>query len=144
MVGWLLDDLEQRVESRSGHHVRLVDDEHPIARLGRRVERAVSKLAGVVHATVAGGVEFDDVDAAGPVGRQADAGIADTARRAVGPCSQFNERARMRADDVLPQPRGPENRYAWLIRPAVNAVDSGSVTCSCPTTSAKVAGRYLR
>ena len=63
---------------------------------------------------------------------------------AVGPCSQFNERARMRADDVLPQPRGPENRYAWLIRPAVNAVDSGSVTCSCPTTSAKVAGRYLR
>ena len=28
----------------------------------------------------------------------------------VGPCSQFSERARMRADDVLPQPRGPENR----------------------------------
>jgi hypothetical protein len=31
---------------------------------------------------------------------------------AVGPCSQFNERARMRADEVLPQPRGPENKYA--------------------------------
>ncbi len=29
---------------------------------------------------------------------------------AVGPCSQFSERARMRADEVLPQPRGPENR----------------------------------
>ena len=28
----------------------------------------------------------------------------------VGPCSQFSERARMRADDVFPQPRGPENR----------------------------------
>ena len=28
----------------------------------------------------------------------------------VGPRSQFSERARMRADDVLPQPRGPENR----------------------------------
>ena len=26
-------------------------------------------------------VEFDDIDAAGPVGRQADAGIADAARR---------------------------------------------------------------
>src|ERR1700729_2243209 len=90
---------------------------------------------------------------------------------AVGPCSQFNEPARMRADDVLPQPRGPENRYAWLIRPAVNAgdsgsgtrygptppakeawlirpavnaVDRGSVTCSWPTTSGKDAGRYLR
>ena len=28
----------------------------------------------------------------------------------VGPCSQFSERARMRAVEVLPQPRGPENR----------------------------------
>jgi hypothetical protein len=28
----------------------------------------------------------------------------------VGPCAQFSERARMRADDVLPQPRGPLNR----------------------------------
>ena len=63
---------------------------------------------------------------------------------AVGPCAQFSERARMRADDVFPQPRGPENKYAWLIRPASRAIDSGSVTCSCPTTSAKVAGRYLR
>src|ERR1700739_3646769 len=63
---------------------------------------------------------------------------------AVGPCTQFNDRARMRADEVFPQPRGPENRYAWLIRPASRAVESGSVTCSCPTTSARVAGRYLR
>ena len=28
----------------------------------------------------------------------------------VGPCTQFSERAKMRADDVLPQPRGPEKR----------------------------------
>ena len=62
----------------------------------------------------------------------------------VGPCTQFNERARIRAEEVFPQPRGPENRYAWLILPADNAVDSGSVTCSWPTTSAKIAGRYLR
>lgn len=63
---------------------------------------------------------------------------------AVGPWAQFSDRARIRAEEVLPQPRGPENRYAWLIRPASSAIDSGSVTCSCPTTSAKVAGRYLR
>jgi hypothetical protein len=50
----------------------------------------------------------------------------------------------MRADDVFPQPRGPENRYAWLMRPAAKAVQSGSVTCSWPTTSAKIAGRYFR
>ena len=28
----------------------------------------------------------------------------------VGPCSQLSERARIRAEDVLPQPRGPEKR----------------------------------
>src|SRR5690606_39736192 len=28
----------------------------------------------------------------------------------VGPCSQLSERARIRALDVLPQPRGPLNR----------------------------------
>jgi hypothetical protein len=28
----------------------------------------------------------------------------------VGPCSQFSDRARILAEDVLPQPRGPENR----------------------------------
>ena len=33
---------------------------------------------------------------------------------------------------------------AVFIKPADSAVDSGSVTCSCPTTSANVAGRYLR
>ena len=61
----------------------------------------------------------------------------------VGPSTQFSERARMRADDVLPQPRGPENRYAWLIRPLSSATDNGSVTWDCPTTSANVAGRYF-
>lgn len=29
---------------------------------------------------------------------------------AVGPCTQFSERAKMRAEEVFPQPRGPENR----------------------------------
>ena len=58
--------------------------------------------------------------------------------------TQFSERARMRAEDVFPQPRGPENRYAWLIRPLSSAALSGLVTWSWPTTSAKVAGRYLR
>ena len=28
----------------------------------------------------------------------------------VGPCAQFRQRARMRAEVVLPQPRGPLNR----------------------------------
>src|SRR5262245_5998158 len=62
----------------------------------------------------------------------------------VGPLTQFSERARILALDVLPHPRGPLNRYAWLIRPVRSAWVSGPVTCSCPFTSANVAGRYLR
>ena len=34
--------------------------------------------------------------------------------------------------------------FAAHAQAADSAVDSGSVTCSCPTTSAKVAGRYFR
>ena len=48
----------------------------------------------------------------------------------VGPRSQFSDRARMRALEVLPQPRGPLNRYAWWIRSLVSACRSGPVTCS--------------
>src|SRR5665811_1709751 len=62
----------------------------------------------------------------------------------VGPLSQLSALARMRALVVLPQPRGPENRYAWLTRLFSNARLRGSVTCSWPMTSAKVSGRYRR
>lgn len=81
VVRRLLDDLEQRVEAGRGDHVRLVDDEDAVPRLGRRVERAVAQFAGVVHTAVAGRVEFDDVDVAGPVGRQRHARVAHAARR---------------------------------------------------------------
>jgi hypothetical protein len=48
----LLHDLEQGVEPLRGDHVGLVDDEHAVARLRRREERAVAQLTGVVHAAV--------------------------------------------------------------------------------------------
>jgi hypothetical protein len=60
---------------------------------------------------------------------------------AVGPTSQFSDRARMRAVEVLPHPRGPENRYAWWVRPESRARASGPVTCSWPITSASEPGR---
>ena len=49
---------------------------------------------------------------------------------AVGPSAQFRQRARIRALVVLPQPRGPLKRYAWLTRPVRSAWMSGAVTCS--------------
>src|ERR687898_1308966 len=62
----------------------------------------------------------------------------------VGPFSQFSDRARIRALEVLPHPRGPENRYAWCTRSFASARVSGPVTWSCPTTSANRPGRYVR
>src|SRR4029078_4332716 len=78
MIRWLLDDLQQRVEACRGDHVRLVDDEDPVARLCGRIERSVPQLAGVIHTAVAGRVEFDDVDTAGTVRGQRDARVTDS------------------------------------------------------------------
>ena len=58
VLGRFLDDLEQRIETGRGDHVRFVDDEDAVARLRWRVERAIAQLAGVVDAAVAGRVEL--------------------------------------------------------------------------------------
>src|SRR4051794_32103540 len=63
---------------------------------------------------------------------------------AVGPCAQLTAFARIRANDVLPVPRGPAKRYAWRTLSCVIAFVSVRTTASCPTTSSKVCGRYLR
>ena len=41
VLRWLLDDFQQRIETGRGDHVRLVDDEDPIARLRGGVERPI-------------------------------------------------------------------------------------------------------
>lgn len=52
--------------------------------------------------------------------------------------------ARIRAQVVLPTPRGPQNKKAWaswLFRIAFFSVE---VIDSCPTTMSNVAGLYFR
>ncbi len=112
VLGRLLDELEQRVEARRGDHVRFVEDEdlESVARGGER--RALAQVAGVVDAVVGRGVDLDDVEGPAAVSREFDARRAGAARVSVGPSAQLRQRARMRALVVLPQPRGPENRYA--------------------------------
>jgi hypothetical protein len=63
---------------------------------------------------------------------------------AVGPFTQLSDRARARAAVVFPTPRAPANRNAWWTRPRAIAFFSVRVTCSWPTISSKVAGRYFR
>src|SRR5438270_3919865 len=62
----------------------------------------------------------------------------------VGPFSQFSARARMRADVVFPQPRGPVNKKACATRPVFSALIRVRTTCSCPVRSEKRCGRYFR
>ncbi len=76
----LLDQLEQGVEPRRGHHVRLVDDVDLVAAGHRGEERPLPQVAGVVHAAVAGRVDLDHVDAARPAPGQVPAGLALAAR----------------------------------------------------------------
>ena len=59
-------------------------------------------------------------------------------------CSQFMVFANMRAHDVLPTPRLPQNRYAWARRSDAMAFLRVDVSARCPTTDSNVEGRYFR
>ncbi len=72
----LLDQLQQRIEALAGHHVRLVNDVDLEAAGHRGIEGPFPQVPGVVHAAMRGGVDLDDIDAAGAGGRERDAGRA--------------------------------------------------------------------
>ncbi len=55
--------------------------------------------------------------------------------------SQLSTLARIRAEVVLPVPRGPENRYAWPSRPRRPTSRSARTTWSWPFSSLKRRGR---
>ena len=55
--------------------------------------------------------------------------------------AQLSTLAKMRAAEVLPVPRGPENKYAWPPRSLATALRNARTTCSCPFSSAKRRGR---
>src|ERR1700757_1142145 len=58
--------------------------------------------------------------------------------------TQLRARARIRAVVVLPTPRTPVRMKAWATRPVAIAFDKVRTIASCPISSAKVEGRYLR
>ena len=103
----LLEGLQQRVEGLAGDLVRFVDDEDLVAVARGPVADVLAQLAHLVDAAVGGRVDFDHVHACR---RRRSPGSWRTRRRAsaVGPSTQFRQRARMRATVVLPVPRWPE------------------------------------
>src|SRR5215210_3633861 len=57
---------------------------------------------------------------------------------------QLRAAARIFAIEVLPVPREPTNRWAWWTLSCSIALRSVRTTCSWPTTSANVRGRWRR
>ena len=58
-------------------------------------------------------------------------------------CKQLIALAKILAHDVLPVPRLPVNRYAWLISSFMTWFLSVVTMLSCPITSSKVFGLYF-
>ena len=128
-------------------HVHLVDDVDLVAGTRRRGRRPVDDLADVVDAGVRGGVHLQHVDVP-PLG-DGRGSVAAPQGSIVGPPvpsgpTQFSPLAMIRAVVVLPTPRTPVSMKACAIRSAAKALRSVRTIASCPTRSAKVAGRYLR
>ncbi len=69
----LFHDLQQRIEAGRRDHVGLVNDENLVAVPDRGEGCALAEIAGVVHATVAGGVDLDDIQRAGSTAGKFDA-----------------------------------------------------------------------
>ena len=76
MLGRLLHDFEQRVESLRRDHVRLVKDEDLVLITGRRESGTLAQFTRVVHTVVRGRVDFDHVDGPGATGGEILAGFA--------------------------------------------------------------------
>ena len=83
---WFLEDLEQGVPRLPREHVGLVHDvDLESIRVRRRVHGALTQTAGIVHATVRGGVDLDHIQRRVPT-PDPSATVTDAARLAlVGP-----------------------------------------------------------
>src|ERR1035437_5189493 len=79
-LGRLLDDLQEGIEALRRDHVGLVDDVDLVTRQCRPVRRSLTQVARVVDTPMASRVDLDDVNTAGTVTSQRDAGGAHTAR----------------------------------------------------------------
>ena len=95
----LFDDLQQRVETLRGDHVRLVEDEDLVAVAGGREDRALAQVARVVDAVVAA-ASISTTSSEPPPSRlsstQRGAHPARRVRRALGAVEAAGEDARGR------------------------------------------------
>jgi hypothetical protein len=84
---WFFDDLQQGVEPRGRDHVGLVNDEDFVAVPHGSIGGALAQVPRIIHTAMAGGVDLDDIQGAGPAARKLNAagtGAAGGVRRALG------------------------------------------------------------
>ena len=77
----LLHNLQQRVVAGRGNHVRLINDEHAVARLSRRKQRTFAQVTHVLDAAVRRRVQLHHIQVAGAARGQRHTRRALTTRR---------------------------------------------------------------
>ena len=76
----LLHEFQQGVEALRGDHVGLVDDVNLVARMHWGEKGALPQVPSVIHATVGGRVNLDDVNGSGAAAGQVATGLTLSAR----------------------------------------------------------------
>ena len=138
----LLQRLEQGVGGLVGEHVDFVDDIDLVARLVGGIVDLLPQVADIVDAAVAGGINLDHIQ--GPAlgdGLAHGAGIARLALAVGEAVDRLGQDAR--GAGLAGAARAAEE-IGVRDAPLARALRRVRVTCSCPTTSARVWGRHLR
>src|SRR6056300_1438995 len=97
------------------------------SREGAKIARSLRSLASSTPLWLAASISTTSKEPGPPVASSLQLGHLPHGL-SVGPFSQFRQRARILALVVLPQPLGPENKYAWWTRSEFSAAFRGSVT----------------
>ena len=106
MLRRLLQDLQERVESRGGEHMDLIHDVYPLAHIGRGVDRLIPQGADLIHAVVGGSVQLQHIQKTARSLIYA-AGTPGTGVAAFRLLAESTALAKILAQVVFPVPRVP-------------------------------------
>ena len=75
-----LHNLQQRIETLTGHHMRLINNEDLVTVTHRRQSRAFTQVTGMIHTAVARRIHLNHVKRTATIARELTARIAHTTR----------------------------------------------------------------